>query len=725
MPLLLLTALEVALRVVGYGYSTALFSEQHEAGGRKYFVNSETFSLRFFPPELARWPSPFRIAAEKPAGVRRLFILGESAAMGDPQPSFGASRHLEILLRERFPSQKFEVINLGITAINSHVILPIAQESAAHQGDVWIIYMGNNEMVGPFGAATIFGAQAPPLPAVRFYLTLEKTRLGQLAAELIRKLGPSKGSSWGGMQMFLQNQIPPSDPRRETIYRSFQDNLRDILRAGRDARVKLILCTVAVNLRDCPPFASMPDPKRPAAEREQFQALYAQALAHAKATNLVQAVRLFEQAARLGPRFAELQFRWGRCLLEMTNLADAGVHFQLACDYDALPFRADSRINGAIRGAGKELAGDDLVVCDAEAAMREAGSVGVAGDESFFEHVHFNSNGNYRLALAWAEQVRRLLFRDSPSVGAWATQTECEQQLGLTDFNRAYEVQTVMDRMGRPPLSSQFNNAERLQRLRAEEARLQQALREPGSQARARELFRLALQSSPQDSFLYEGLGNLLESIGDCAGAIAAYQHALEIHPRDYYPYLRLGHLLGVQGDHVQGAELLSQVVQLRPFLPEGWYELGGIQAAQGRLALALASFERAFQLRPSEPSYAYAKLFYTGKRFAERNRQPEAMEQYRKAIDVMPDNWEAHFQLAGELDAANQLEAARNEFAAAARLNPGYSRARFNYAVLLAKQGRYEEAEREFEATAGLEPGFAKAQEYLKQVRALKGSRP
>ena len=74
---------------------------------------------------------------------------------------------MEVLLRERYPGVNFEVVNVAITAINSHVIVPIARECARYQGDLWIIYMGNNEMIGPFGAATVFGAKAPPWPLVR------------------------------------------------------------------------------------------------------------------------------------------------------------------------------------------------------------------------------------------------------------------------------------------------------------------------------------------------------------------------------------------------------------------------------------------------------------------------------------------------------------------------------------------------------------------------------
>ena len=46
-----------------------------------------------------------------------------------------------------------------MTGINSHVILPLARDCEEARADVWVIYMGNNEVVGPFGAGTVFGSQ--------------------------------------------------------------------------------------------------------------------------------------------------------------------------------------------------------------------------------------------------------------------------------------------------------------------------------------------------------------------------------------------------------------------------------------------------------------------------------------------------------------------------------------------------------------------------------------
>jgi hypothetical protein len=90
-PLLVLGGTEAVLRLAGYGYSTRLFKTLR-IGGEEFLVENDQFSLRFFPPELARMPGPVRMKAHKPAGAFRIFILGESAAMGDPEPAYGAGR---------------------------------------------------------------------------------------------------------------------------------------------------------------------------------------------------------------------------------------------------------------------------------------------------------------------------------------------------------------------------------------------------------------------------------------------------------------------------------------------------------------------------------------------------------------------------------------------------------------------------------------------------------
>ena len=720
LPLLLIGGIETALRLAGYGYRPDFF-ETIRVGGRDFLVNNESFSLRFFPPQLARRPSPFMMEAKKPADTCRIFVLGESAARGEPEPPFAASRYLEALLAGRYPQTRFEVINLGITAINSHVILPIARDCARQQGDLWIIYMGNNEMVGPFGAATVFGAKVPPLPLVRLNLAIQKTRLGQLLASLGRKFkgGKSDAPAWGGMEMFVGNRLRADDPRKEMVYRNFQKNLRDILKAGLDSGAKVLLNTVAVNLKDCPPFASLVNSNLPAAERAQFDKIYAEACSAEAQNNFAEAARIFGQAASLDASVAELQFRWGESLLQLTNRAAAREHLQRACDDDALPFRADSRINEIINQAGRQTAGDKLVLFDAATALATNLPAGVCGQETFFEHVHFNFDGNYRLGLAWAEQVQKLLpveIARAANAAGWASQATCEQWLGLTDWNRDLVLADLMSRLRHPPLSSQLNNDRRLASLQAEAEQLRQRMT-PAAANTAGENYRAALERRPNDHFLRENFAEFLESTRDLKPATAQWQQVCELMPHDAFAFYQAGRLLSLQGQWVEAQAALARARTLRPGQAEVWYELGNVHLGTEKFDMALQEYDHARQLYPQNAMYCAA----AGNALSKLNRHADAISLYRQAIRLQPEFQEAHFALGAELAAGKEFDEANREFAEAVRLQPGNPRAHFNLGVLLAREGRLDEALRELKETLRLDPGNQQAQEYFNRIEDWK----
>lgn len=719
LPFLFLLLLEIALRIGGFGYPTSFFEDGVSEDGKKVLVNNDRFTLRFFPPELARWPGTFQLLADKSSEVQRIFIFGESAAMGDPQPSLGASRHLEILLRERFPGQRFEVVNLGITAINSHVILPIAQEVAARgHGDIWLIYMGNNEMVGPFGAATVFGSRAPPLSAVRFNLAIQRTRVGQLAVRWLRDLGGKPANTtWGGMRMFLQNQIPPSDPRRETVYQNFNQNLRDIVSLGHSSGAKVVLSTMSVNLRDCPPFGSLVDSNLPASDRALFDSLYATGISLQTNRQLSAAAQRFEQASRLDPAFAELQFRWAQCLLSATNIAAARERFQNACDLDALPFRADTRINSTIRAVAKDFAARGLLLCDAESALAAAAPERIAGDDSFFEHVHFNFDGNYRLARTWAEHIASVLPAEIQSgySKTWATQQYCEGEIGLSLWNRDFVVSAVLSRMTQPPLSAQFNNPARAAILQAELDRLRLLQRQTNVAALTRAMFDAAVGREPRDSELRENQANFLEAIGDRSAALNAYRKITEILPHDFYGCLQTGRLLGEAGQMDQARDFLRRAASHRPSLPEPWYELGIVAATENKLEEAFGYFDRAVKIRPLDGSY----LSYKAKVLSRLGRRDEAITIYRQAIQTRRGGWEAHFELAGELAAKGDVAESIREYSEVLRINPRHAVSHANLGVMLVRQNKLADAVICFENALRLDPNYRQAREYLDQVRA------
>lgn len=723
LPICLLLAIELALRLAGYGYSTGIFKRLH-IGDEIYLVNNDDFSFRFFPPQMARFLGPVRMTVKKEPGTYRIFILGESAAMGDPDPSYSASRYLEALLSARYPKTHFEIINLGITAIDSNVILPIARDCAAHDGDLWIIYMGNNEMVGPFGAATVFGARAPPLALIRLNLVLQQTRLGQLLSALARGLHPAGAgaSSWGGMEMFMGNQLAPDDARKKAVYRNFSRNLDDIVRAGLASGTKILLNTVAVNLRDCPPFASMTNSNLPTAERDRFNQWFAAGMAAQKQNDFPRAVSNFQQAAALDSGNAALQFHWGQSLLSLANDPEAKIHLQLACDDDALPFRADSRINSIIRDEPNKSGSTNLILVDAATVFAAQTPSHLPGGETFYEHVHFNFNGNYRLARLWAEQIEAVLpgaIRQDATTNGWAGEDVCARRLGLSDWNRSLVYENVLQRMRRPPLSRQEGNDQReadlTNRLSQLVARMNSATAAQTAQA-----FENTEAQWPEDFFVHENFALFLKSTGDVAGATREWQQVCALLPQDSFACFQLARMLEAQGQMSAAESWFCKAVALRPSLTDGWIELGNTLAAQKEFEDALTAYHRAGGQRPEDPQIA----FLCGKALAGLGRHPEAIRNYRAAIQLDPSDWQPHYELAAELDAAGSESEALGEFAAAAQLNPGYSRAHFNYGVVLAKLGRLDEAEQQFKATLELEPGYENARVGLAKIQLLKQNR-
>jgi tetratricopeptide (TPR) repeat protein len=717
LPALLVVA-ETALRLGGYSHSPDFF-KRINIQGKDYLVENDDFSLNVFTKEIARSPGALRMEAHKPAGMFRIFIFGESAAMGDPEPAYGAGRYMEVLLREKFPGVKIEVVNVAFTAINSHVILPIARECAKHDGDLWIVYMGNNEMVGPFGAATVFGKQAAPLPYVRLVLAVKRTRVGQLLAAWVEKFGDhaNKAPSWGGMQMFLNNEIAPDDPRKETVYQNFKGNLNDILKAGINGRAKIVLNTVAVNLKDSPPFASMLNSNLPPGRQAVFEDAMARGRSREVQGDFTGAAQAYEQAAQIQPRSADMQYDWGKCLLAQTNLTAAHEHLQRACDDDALPFRTDSKINTAIREAAQKHEGDNLIFLDTATILAANTPANLLGQETFYEHVHFDFDGSYRLGLLWAQQAGKLLAAGRLSGDdGWAAQEQCDQMLGLSDWNRALVTEEMIGRLQAPPFSGQTNNETRIERLR-ERDRMWHERMGTNEAAAARENFVKQLEREPEDFVLHENFAGFLQSTGDMPGAITEWRRVHELIPHDYLAYFQLGHLLRGPDQLAEAEADLRTALELRPGLTEGWIELGTVLVLRENLNEALASFAMARQQRPQDGQI----VFRIAKVQAMLHESPQAIESYREAVKLNPANFEAHYELGGELDAAGRLKEARDEFGAAARLNPNYSRAHFNYGILLAKLGQLDEAQHEFEETLRLEPGYQGAMESLAKIQILR----
>lgn len=596
LPFALLVLLELALRAFGYGVPAGFVLEQ-EVEGRPRLLSNPRFTWLFFDPAVARVPPPFSLAPRKPDGAVRVFVLGSSAALGDPEPSFGLARQLEVLLRDEYPGADLEVVNAAATAVNSHFVYAAARGALDLQPDVLVVYEGNNEVVGPYGAGTVFTAAAPPLPLVRAAVAAKATRLGQLVANAARRLGrgASAPGAWHGMGMFLERQVRPGEPALERAYRNFAGNLADVCRMARDARVPVVLSTVAVNLRSCGPFASA-------------------------------------EAAEA--------YRRGRALADAGRDAEAREALARARDLDTLRFRADSRTNAIVREVAGREAGARLV--DAEAELARPAPHGVPGDEAFLDHVHLTFHGNYLLSLALLPAVREALpesVRRRGSGAAPLAEDEVARRLVYTELDRYTIAETMRQRLSEPPFTNQPDHEEQLARLAAEMEALRSRGDAGGVDAAVAEYERALAGASPHWT-LRERYARVQKRLRHPQEAVRQLEIVTRGLPQAPGLWLQLAQADRDAGRAAEARAALQRVLDYQPDAAVTLVELAQVDLAQGRRDEAERAARRAVGLDPRDASalnVLAASLCPRGRCGSKERAEAEAL--LTRALELAPDS--------------------------------------------------------------------------------------
>lgn len=709
-PLVLAGLVESGLRLAGVGYSTRfLLSDSHE--GQAVFVQNNQFGWRFFGREMARWPCAFSIPRSKPKNTVRIFVLGESAARGEPQPDFGLARVLEAMLNLRHPGLQFEVVNTAMTAINSHTILPIARDCARAGGDIWVIYMGNNEVVGPFGAGTVFGSQTPPLSLIRASLAVKATRVGQLLDSTMQGFRKSARDDavWGGMTMFLNQQVRADDRRMDGVYRHFERNLEDIVRLGQRSGAGVVVSTVAVNLKDCAPFASSHRPGLSAADQSTWERHYQLGTAAQAARKNSEAAEHFAAAARLDDTFAELRFRQGECALALGDTTAAQRHFQAARDWDTLRFRCDTRLNEIIRQVATNRAGERVLLADAERAFAEQNPEGLPGEDWFYEHVHLTFNGNYLLARTIAEQMEELMSEKTRSTNGanqpWPSMAECAQRLARSDWHEAAALNTIIATLNDPPFTAQLHHDAQMRRLEAKLGTLSSA-QQPDGVAHALKRCEAALAARPDDPILHKQLATLKKAAGDLAGAAAAARRELELLPGDSEGWSLLGSVLAQQRQLDEAAVAFRRAFQLGPQGIKSALDLAGALAALGKEEEAVREYRRILELKPR----CVPALLQLGQVVEKLGRKTEADVCFRQAQTNRSQSLPELMDLGTFFQGRRDFEAAAIIYADALRLNPASATLQVAAGRNLASLARYEEASRHAAEAVRLAPEFVEA---------------
>lgn len=685
-PALLLGALEGGLRLAGYGVPTDFLLR-----GDSALTPNPRFGWRFFPPAVAREPVLARLPAEKPAGTVRLVVLGGSAAMGTPDAAFGVGRVLEAMLAEAFPERRFEVINAAMTAVNSHVVRVVARELADHQPDAFLVYVGNNEVVGPYGPGTVFGGFSSSLPLVRASVWLRGTRTGQLLRDAAGSVGGGRGDAylarWRGMEMFLDNQVPADDPRLEAVYSHLAANLDDVVDAAEGAGARVFLSTVAVNLVDEPPFASVHRPDLPPGERQRFATLLDEGRALVGGGRPAEAVAALERAAAIDPGHAAGRWLLGRALLAAGRRDAAAEHLSAARDLDALRFRADSRVDQAIRRVARERAADGVVLVDGAARVAgvAAGQPPLAGHEVLWEHVHLNTEGNHRLARAFYDALAPWLAGGG-GVPEPPGARRVAERLALSEWDLHRIAREILAMIRRPPFVGQLGHEPRVAAFERSLAPL--AVAAWRGREEAERLDRAVLASRPHDLQVRQQLARLLEERGEPAAAAEQWRELLARMPGVDDWRTRLAFSLAAAGRAGEARSILESVVAERGDAASRLNLAVHLDQA-GRLDAA-ADLYRA--LLADDPTHEPARL-NLAKLLARQGALDEADRLVREGLELDPGSPRGWAALAALLERRGDLPAAAEAWRQAADLGPGEATTANNLGFALERLGRVQDA--------------------------------
>lgn len=527
-PVVFLLLLEAGLRLFRYGYPTTFFI----TSGYGTLTTNPKFAWQFYSRENATTPTPLQVKVAKPPGVKRVVILGESAAAGTPDPAYGFARILDTMFQEQFSANHVEFLNVAMRGIDSHIVRQIAEECRPLSPDLFVVYMGNNDMIGLHAP----GPHTPGFVAnpafIRLQHAAKATKLAQLMESLARRVLHSGPKSAQDMEYMRRNAVAFDSPRRRPVYENYRANLEAICEMARKIGARVIACTVGVNLHDFPPLQSRHRDNLSPAQISSWEQEYALGSKAEYDRNFEEAVKRFQAAAAIDDHFADLLFRLARCE-EATGRADpARKHFSVARDWDALQFRTDSRINGIVREVAAHQGTNQVDFVDIEAALSASplATVGVPGERLFQEHVHFFFDGDYEVAARLAPAVAGALGL-SPR-GEWPAREDCARRLAFTRVDAANVLAALAKMTAKAPFLDQLEHQLRQTILERRSKDALQAL-DAAVAAETEGIYKEAMGRRPDDWMLHYNYAQLLSDMGRAADAVPEYGRVVNLFPRN------------------------------------------------------------------------------------------------------------------------------------------------------------------------------------------------
>lgn len=367
-PIIFFILLESGLRVFSYGYNNEQWIEVSDG---KFILNPEIARRYFHKTQSLPYSNQDVFDAVKKENNFRIFVMGESSAAGFPFAPLGSfSRYLQQRLELVYPGSKIEVVNLGITAVNSYTIRDLFPGVLEMSPDLIIIYTGHNEYYGALGVGSMesFGTSRN---IINLGLWLNRFKTFEFLTDITRTIAgwvaPTNSVNRDATlmeRMVSEQHITFESELYKDGIEQFRNNMREVMELAKEKNVQVFLSTLTCNTLDQQPFVSL------------------------KTENYPPAKEIFAKANQ-----------------ELLNgkISTADSLFTYAKELDALRFRAPEAINNIIREYSLEF---NFPLVDIDSTLRSNSPYGIVGDNLMTDHLHPTLEGYQLMGKTFFESMK-------------------------------------------------------------------------------------------------------------------------------------------------------------------------------------------------------------------------------------------------------------------------------------------------------------------------------
>ncbi|OGU74722.1 MAG: hypothetical protein A2V93_05060 [Ignavibacteria bacterium RBG_16_34_14] len=386
--------LEICLRIFNYGMDN---SQWVSATDDKIYLNPQIAKRYFYTTKNVPYSNQDFFDIEKKSNAFRVFIVGESSAAGYPFSPLGSfSQYLKKRLELVYPSSKIEVVNIGLTAINTYAIRDLFPGVLEQKPDLILIYTGHNEYYGALGVGSM-ESLGSSRGFVNLLLYLNKFKTVELLRNTIKDILKTFDDDGNGKTGTLMSRMAKdqyitldSDTYADGISQ-FDGNMTDILEMAKEKNVPVILSTLVSNLKDQNPFVSIKSKRLP--------------------------------EAKVVYNNAKSEFRSG-------NRQKADSLFRFAKDLDALRFRAPEKINQTIKLLGKKF---NYPVINIDSVFASVSPDGITGNNLMTDHLHPTLEGYQLIGKIYFQKMNEMNYL--PASEPVKLTDEQQDSITIANFN--------------------------------------------------------------------------------------------------------------------------------------------------------------------------------------------------------------------------------------------------------------------------------------------------